>query len=156
MDAWVRLQQYEKLYQSFREEYHILINVCVQWNLVPWLACLWTIGYSILGEKEHFGGVIKTEFWAISSFMVVLILIVGNGWHLNETLENLEKLIWSKFEESRDREEKNVQIMLLGYINKHPIHFTFAGMRITKRSTFFAICGFIVSKAAAKLVTMLY
>ena len=144
---------YKQVYKDFKSDYPLILNVSIQWQVLPVLFFLWSAAYDVVYPTAA----IEWLFWSCIFLMIVPIIsvIFISGCFLNEKLDEFHKLLWDRYENEQDQEELNLYSRLIQYINHHPIEFKLAGLRITKKNTILFILGFIASRLATNLVAYL-
>lgn len=150
------LDIYKEIYKEFGSDMPLILKICIQWKVVPLVFFLWTTAYRAYAGSDHVTLIFSDYAGILLDALSTVSAVVVSGCFLNEKADEFNSLLWEKFELEKDKEQLYLLSAVIVYVKEHPIQFTFAGLRITKKNTVVFILGFIASRFAAKLVTYFF
>ena len=156
------IEQYKQLYTEFKTDMPFVLRILIQWKIIPVLCAIWVQGYRLQSKSSDDSDPDSYNIdagwwsWLLFDLMTDIVMLIFSGCYLNETFEIFQLSLWEMYEVSKNREDMMFLSGVIHYVEGHPIHFTFAGLRITRKNIAVFIFGFIISKAAVYFVKDLY
>ena len=149
------LIEYQTISNCFRSEY----VWSLKWSI--WLFIISILVVTWAGIYLH--AWLVSVFYlieAVAGLIKIIVLYVIPGYLLSEKYDELQKLLWIKFNsyvrENNDIEKQIGLNSLIMYTTKYPVQIKFGPLKLTRRNTLVFAVAFVGSKIAAVAVSTLF